>query len=62
MISIIFYFYLILVKQEVDHEGVVSSLRYDEFGDNLGPLRSDIEDADMKNADIKAEREDPDFR
>ena len=40
----------------------MSSLRYDEFGNDLGPLRSDIEDAEMKNADIKAEREDPDFR
>ena len=43
----------------------MASLRYDEFGDNLGAghnLRSDIEDAEINNVDIKAEREDPDFR
>ena len=37
-------------------------MKYDGFGDHLGPLRSEIEDVEMKNADIKAEREDPDFR
>ena len=40
----------------------MASLRYDEFGDNLGVLRSDLEDAEMDNVDIKAEKEDPDFR
>ena len=37
-------------------------MRHDEFGGNLSSLRSEIEDAEMKNADIKAERDDPEFR
>ena len=51
--------------QEVDHDVVVSTLRYDEFGQHIeasDTLRTDIDDHDLNNVNIKAESEDPDFR
>ena len=51
--------------QEVDHDVVVSTLRYDEFGQHIEAsdnLRTDIDDHELNNVNIKAESEDPDFR
>ena len=57
-------FNILRYLQEVDHEGRVSSLRFNDFGDGIGicDLPDDTQDHDLSDVDIKAEREDPDFR
>ena len=59
--------YIALLFQEVDHDGVVTSLRYDEFGDSMDTCNnlrgsSEFEDEELKNINIKAEKDDPEFR
>ena len=56
--------YILRYLQEVDHEGRVSSLRFNDFGDGIGicDLPEDAQDHDLSDVNIKAEREDPDFR
>ena len=57
-------FNILQYLQEVDHEGRVSSLRFNDFGDGIGicDLPEDAQDHDLSDVNIKAEREDPDFR